>query len=47
MGSVTISAATPAQQVGLLTAIERLDLFADERFNSMEKLIQNIEAFRS
>lgn len=46
-GRVTISAATPAQQVGLLTAIERLDLFADERFNSMEKLVQNIQAFRT
>lgn len=46
-GSVTISAATPGQQVGLLTAIERLDLFADERFNSMEKLIQNLQAFRT
>lgn len=46
-GSVTVSAATPAQQVGLLTAIGRLDLFADERFNSMERLIQNLEAFRA
>ncbi len=46
-GGITVSAATPAQQVGLLTAIGRLDLFADERFNSMEKLIQNLEAFRA
>lgn len=46
-GGVTVSAATPAQRVGLLTAIERLDLFADERFNSMEKLVQNLEAFRA
>jgi crotonobetainyl-CoA:carnitine CoA-transferase CaiB-like acyl-CoA transferase len=46
-GSVTISAATPKQQVGLLTAIERLDLFADERFNSMEKLIANVQAYRA
>jgi crotonobetainyl-CoA:carnitine CoA-transferase CaiB-like acyl-CoA transferase len=46
-GSVTVSAATPAQQVGMLTAIERLDLFADERFNSMENLIRNIEAFKA
>jgi crotonobetainyl-CoA:carnitine CoA-transferase CaiB-like acyl-CoA transferase len=46
-GSVTISAATPAQQVGLLTAIERLELFADERFNSMEKLILNLQDFRA
>jgi crotonobetainyl-CoA:carnitine CoA-transferase CaiB-like acyl-CoA transferase len=46
-GSVTVSAATPAQQVGLLTAIERLDLFADERFNSMENLIRNLDTFRA
>jgi crotonobetainyl-CoA:carnitine CoA-transferase CaiB-like acyl-CoA transferase len=46
-GSVTVSAATPAQQVGLLTAIERLELFADERFNSMENLIRNVGAFRA
>ncbi len=30
-----------------MSAIERLDLFADERFNSMEKLIRNIDAFRT
>jgi crotonobetainyl-CoA:carnitine CoA-transferase CaiB-like acyl-CoA transferase len=46
-GGVTASAATPAQQVGLLTAIDRLDLFADERFNSMDKLIANIDAFKA
>lgn len=46
-GSVTISAPTPAQQVGLLTAIERLDLFADERFNSTEKLVMNLQTFRA
>ena len=46
-GDITVSAATPAQQVGLLTAIDRLELFADERFNSMEKLIGNIDAFRA
>ncbi|MEL7158550.1 MAG: CoA transferase [Actinomycetota bacterium] len=45
-GGVTLSAATPAQQVGLLTAIERLDLFGDERFNSLEKIMANLEAFR-
>lgn len=45
-GGVTISGATPAQQVGLLTAIERLDLFADPRFDSIDKIIENIDAFR-
>jgi crotonobetainyl-CoA:carnitine CoA-transferase CaiB-like acyl-CoA transferase len=46
-GGVTLSAATPAQQVGLLTAIERLDLFGDERFDSIEKIIANLEEFRA
>ena len=45
-GGITLSAATPAQQVGLLTAIERLDLFGDERFDSIEKIMANLEAFR-
>ena len=45
-GGVTLSAATQAQQVGLLTAIDQLHLFADERFNSQEKLIANIVEFR-
>jgi crotonobetainyl-CoA:carnitine CoA-transferase CaiB-like acyl-CoA transferase len=46
-GRLTMSAATPAQRVGMLAAIDRLDLFADERFNSMEKLIENIGAFQA
>lgn len=45
-GGVTISAANAAQQVGLLTAIDRVELFADERFNSIEKIMQNVDAFR-
>jgi crotonobetainyl-CoA:carnitine CoA-transferase CaiB-like acyl-CoA transferase len=45
-GGVTVSAANEAQQVGMLTAIDQLHLFADERFNSVEKLIENIEEFR-
>lgn len=45
-GGVTVSAATHGQQVGLLNAIDRLDLFADERFNSIEKIIENVDAFR-
>ena len=45
-GGVTLSAATQAQQVGLLAAIDQLHLFADERFNSMEKLIANLAEFR-
>lgn len=46
-GAITVSAANEAQQVGLLTAIEQLHLFADERFNSMEKIVANIAEFRA
>jgi crotonobetainyl-CoA:carnitine CoA-transferase CaiB-like acyl-CoA transferase len=35
-----------AQQVGLLTAVDRLELFADDRFNSRENIMANIDAFR-
>jgi len=45
-GGITVSAATPAQQVGLLTAIDRLELFADERFDSIDKIMANVDAFR-
>lgn len=45
-GGLTVSAATAAQQVGLLSAVDRLDLFADERFNSLEKIMANVDAFR-
>lgn len=45
-GAITASAATAAQQVGLLTAVDRLELFADERFNSIENILANLEAFR-
>jgi crotonobetainyl-CoA:carnitine CoA-transferase CaiB-like acyl-CoA transferase len=46
-GAITVSAANQAQQVGLLTAIDQLHLFADERFNSMEKIVANILEFRA
>ena len=45
-GGITVSAANQAQQVGLLSAVDQLHLLADERFNSQEKLIANIEEFR-
>jgi len=45
-GAVTLSAATQAQQVGLMVALDQLHLMADERFNSQEKLIANIEELR-
>jgi crotonobetainyl-CoA:carnitine CoA-transferase CaiB-like acyl-CoA transferase len=46
-GAITVSAANQAQQVGLLTAIDQLHLFADDRFNSMEKIVANIQEFRA
>ena len=45
-GAITLSAANQAQQVGLVAAIDQLHLLADERFNSLEKLIANIDEFR-
>ncbi|MFK8025426.1 MAG: CaiB/BaiF CoA transferase family protein [Ilumatobacter sp.] len=45
-GAVTISAGTSAHQVGLLTAVERLDVLDDERFSSVEQLRRNAGAFR-
>ena len=46
-GAVTMSAATQAQQVGMLMAIDQIHLMADERFNSQEKLIANIDELRA
>ena len=46
-GGITVSAANQQQQVGLLSAVDQLHLFADERFNSMDKLIENIGALRA
>ena len=45
-GAITVSAANPAQQLGLLKAIDQLHLMADERFNSQEKLLANLDEFR-
>lgn len=45
-GGITLSAGNEAQQVGLLTAVGLLELFADERFNSSEKIADNVEEFR-
>ncbi len=45
-GAVTVSPATPAQQAGLLTALDRLDLLADPRFDGLEKILANIDEFR-
>ncbi len=45
-GGITVSAANQAQQVGLMAAIDQLHLLADERFNSQEKVIANIDELR-
>ena len=46
-GGITLSAASEAQRVGLLMAIDKIELMADERFNSTEKLVENLENFRA
>jgi crotonobetainyl-CoA:carnitine CoA-transferase CaiB-like acyl-CoA transferase len=46
-GGITLSAGTEAQRVGMLTAIDLLHLFADERFNSIEKVVENIDELRA
>ena len=45
-GGITVSAANQAQQIGLMAAIDQLHLLADERFNSQEKVIANIDELR-
>ncbi len=45
-GGITVSAASQGQQIGLFTALDMLHLFADERFNSQEKIIANIAELR-
>ncbi len=46
-GAVTISAGTADQQMRSLIAMGMEHLLVDERFNSMEKLIANIDEFKS
>jgi crotonobetainyl-CoA:carnitine CoA-transferase CaiB-like acyl-CoA transferase len=46
-GAVTISAGTAEQQARALTAIGMEHLLADERFNDMDKLLANIEAYKA
>lgn len=45
-GAITMSAATERQRTNLLVAVDRVELLADERFNSQEKLIANLAEFR-
>lgn len=46
-GAVTISAGTSEQQMRSLIAMGMEHLLADERFDSMEKMIANLDLFRS
>ncbi len=46
-GAVTISAGTSEQQMRSLIAMGMEHLLADERFDSMEKLMENFELFKS
>jgi len=46
-GGITLSAGTPRQREGVLKALDRLDLMADERFASLEALLANIDAYRA
>jgi len=46
-GGITASAATDQQRMAMLAAIDMMHLFEDERFNALDKLLQNLEAFRA
>jgi crotonobetainyl-CoA:carnitine CoA-transferase CaiB-like acyl-CoA transferase len=46
-GAITISAGSPAQQIGLVRALDALDLLEDERFASPELRARNAEAYRA
>ncbi|MBO6558063.1 MAG: CoA transferase [Pseudomonadales bacterium] len=46
-GGLTLSAATDAQRAGVLKALNMESLMADERFNSLEKLLMNFEEYRA
>jgi crotonobetainyl-CoA:carnitine CoA-transferase CaiB-like acyl-CoA transferase len=45
-GVITMSAATDQQRAGVLLALDRQDLLEDDRFNSLEKLLVNMDAYR-
>jgi crotonobetainyl-CoA:carnitine CoA-transferase CaiB-like acyl-CoA transferase len=46
-GALTISAATPAQRLGVYRAIDREDLAADERFSTLEALMSHMVEYRA
>ncbi|HAB45344.1 MAG TPA: carnitine dehydratase [Gammaproteobacteria bacterium] len=45
-GAITMSAATDRQRAGVLKALGKESMMSDPRFNSMESLLQNIDAYR-
>ena len=45
-GAITLSAATDQQRAGVLRALDREDLIDDPRFNSLENLMMNMQAYR-
>jgi crotonobetainyl-CoA:carnitine CoA-transferase CaiB-like acyl-CoA transferase len=46
-GGITVSAATQKQRDGVVKALGREDLAEDPRFNSLENLLANFEAYRA
>jgi crotonobetainyl-CoA:carnitine CoA-transferase CaiB-like acyl-CoA transferase len=46
-GAVTISAGTADQQMRSLIAMDLMHLLADERFNSQDKMVANVESFKA
>lgn len=45
-GAITMSAGTDQQRAGVLRALDRLDMLEDSRFDSLEKLLANIQVYR-
>ncbi len=45
-GRITISAATENQRAGVIRALDREDLFNDDRFSTLEKLLENMAAYQ-
>ncbi len=46
-GSITISAGTPAQRAGVLRAIDRAELLTDQRFSTLDALMQNRDEYQA
>jgi crotonobetainyl-CoA:carnitine CoA-transferase CaiB-like acyl-CoA transferase len=46
-GGLTMSAATEGQRAGVLRALGKESMIDDERFNTLEKLVANLQEYRS